>query len=346
MMVEPGEPADENDPGSDGDMEHDSDEAEIDALAREVGIVSSVDAGVIPEADGLDVAAHDVWDIFEQHDETKTAAAQAKRSMASGGGSAVARIVSTTSADPAVRDAVADLVDPDCRRWRSTRSSVQRCADDAEGGDGASDASLKLVHWDSYNPGVSCESRWVAVDGTKVNCTDPGWGRRHIHDLTEAIATNRIRMVIPNTGVHMLRRSGRFRAEMDKSVLSFIRFVQDCEESILAVATGSAPVMGSAPPCHVCGRILCTEEHTRVCPLCCTSSHVSCVHDLAMEALADHAAAQLACDRMLTPTLQRTIHAVATCPILMTRTAGASCTGSSPKPSRGAVCKHCQMAYL
>ena len=86
MMVEPGEPADENDPGSDGDMEHDSDEAEIDALAREVGIVSSVDAGVIPEADGLDVAAHDVWDIVEQHDETKTAAAQAKRSMASGGG--------------------------------------------------------------------------------------------------------------------------------------------------------------------------------------------------------------------------------------------------------------------
>ncbi len=84
--------------------------------------------------------------------------------------------------------------------------------------------------------------------------------------------------MIPNTRVHMVRRSGRFRADMNPAVLQFVEFVHASGEADTIVKLGSAV---DAFSCDLCGSpVVDTDSGAQLCtkcPLCNHTHHAHCI---------------------------------------------------------------------
>ena len=87
-------------------------------------------------------------------------------------------------------------------------------------------------------------------------------------------------MLLENTGVHMTRRSGRFRSDMRPDVLGFVSFLHDVGDADALLKLGSAT---DVPHCYLCGSQSVELDDDGCCQvcICCTlcklAHHANCL---------------------------------------------------------------------
>lgn len=149
---------------------------------------------------------------------------------------------------------------------------------------------LRYIHWDAWSNDVRA-GRVVELDRAFVKYREPGWNRCNIRDFNSELQSGDMSLVVPNTTVAMIRRSGAFRARMREEVLDYVRFIHDCWAAALAIDQLDAEPSGASSlrsslalgedPCCICLRRPrpAKDGHvqsSRVCPMCTLSMHACC----------------------------------------------------------------------
>ena len=92
-------------------------------------------------------------------------------------------------------------------------------------------------------------------------------------------------MLIPNTGAHMVRRGGRFRSEMRRSIVDFVELLNSAMEAETVQRIGSSDDACMCQLCH--SQVAELETHSQLCtacPLCSGCHHASCLAERFSEA--------------------------------------------------------------